>query len=185
MEERKSVRAEKGRWIQVLLLLFVFGGVFGFIYEELFYRIDLGYFVKRGTTYGPWIPIYGFGAVLIMLATEHIRKKPVLVFLMAGLVSGVLEFATGYILHHVSGVRLWDYNTEIWNWLNIGGYVCLRSVLFFAVSGIMLRYLVYPLVRKFAESCSRRKIRIIAGSLTVLCLGDMLISFLAKRCIGR
>ena len=39
----------------LLILIMVFSGVFGFIYEELFYRIDLGYFTKRGSSYGPWI----------------------------------------------------------------------------------------------------------------------------------
>ena len=53
--------------ISIICLLFVIGGIFGFIYEELFYKIDLGYFVKRGSTFGPWIPIYGYGSILIVL----------------------------------------------------------------------------------------------------------------------
>ena len=56
-----------------ILLVFSFGGIFGFLYEELFYYIDLGYLVKRGTTFGPWIPIYGVGAVLIVLSTSCCR----------------------------------------------------------------------------------------------------------------
>ena len=47
--------------LPLLLLVFAFGGIFGFIYEEIFYYFDLGEWVKRGTTFGPWIPIYGFG----------------------------------------------------------------------------------------------------------------------------
>ena len=47
----------------MLMLIFAFGGIFGFIYEEIFYRFDLGEWVKRGTTFGPWIPIYGFGGL--------------------------------------------------------------------------------------------------------------------------
>ena len=136
----------KARQITPLLLVmvFLFGGVFGFLYEEVFYRIDLGYFVKRGTTFGPWIPIYGFGAMLIVVSTEKLKKSPFLVFLTAGAVSGIVEFLTGYILFHRLGIRLWDYNVEIWNWLNVGGYVCLRSVLFFGVSALFLKYVVQP-----------------------------------------
>ncbi len=44
---------------------------------------------------------------------------------------GLLEFIVGYLLLHISHIRLWDYNTEILNYGNIGGYICLRSVLFF------------------------------------------------------
>ena len=50
----------------LLMLVFAFGGIFGFIYEEIFYRFDLGEWVKRGTTFGPWIPIYGFGGLIIL-----------------------------------------------------------------------------------------------------------------------
>ena len=62
-DEEKSVND----LIKLAFLVFVFSGFFGFIYEEIFYRIDLGYFVKRGTTFGPWIPIYGFGSIFISL----------------------------------------------------------------------------------------------------------------------
>ena len=56
----KEDNFDKWTIARILLLVFVVSGIFGFIYETFFYRIDLGYFVKRGTTYGPWIPIYGF-----------------------------------------------------------------------------------------------------------------------------
>ena len=41
--------------MDLLILVMVISGISGFIYELLFYRIDLGYFVKRGSSYGPWI----------------------------------------------------------------------------------------------------------------------------------
>ena len=71
--------------IPMLLLVFAFGGIFGFIYEEIFYRFDLGEWVKRGTTFGPWIPIYGFGGIIMLGLTYKIRKNPFLVFLLASI----------------------------------------------------------------------------------------------------
>ncbi len=140
----------------LLMLIFSFGGIFGFIYELFFYRIDLGEWVKRGTTFGPWIPIYGFGAVLILLLTRRVKDRPLIVFLLATVLSGLVELATGYVLFHFFGVRLWDYNVEIWNWGNIGGYVCARSVLFFGVSGLFLRFLIVPLFTKLESKMHRR-----------------------------
>ncbi len=135
--------------ICLLLFIFVISGVFGFLYELLFYRIDLGYFVKRGSTFGPWIPIYGFGGVLITILTYRFSKKTLLVFLTSMGISGVLEYATGYILDCYFHLRLWNYNTEIWNFGNINGYVCLRSVLFFGLSGIFLVKVIIPLIKKY------------------------------------
>ncbi|MDO5574771.1 MAG: putative ABC transporter permease [bacterium] len=166
--------------LQTILLLFVIGGLFGFIYEELFYRIDLGYWTKRGITFGPWIPIYGFGAVIIILLIKRIKDKPWLVFLSAVVVSGVIEFVAGYILFQAFHIRLWDYNAEIWNWMNIDGYVCFRSVAFFGVSAIFFQYLVLPLLIKFTEKCPRKYMNLITGVLASLFIGDIVLSLICK-----
>ena len=135
---------------------FTVSGIFGFLYEELFYRIDLGYFVKRGSGFGPWIDIYGLGGVAILLATERIRNKPWLVFLTSAVLSGTMEFAAGFLIFHLFHARPWDYNVEIWNWGNIGGYVCARSVLVFALSALLLQYLIRPALERFIHRTSPR-----------------------------
>ena len=140
----------------LLMLIFAFGGIFGFIYEEIFYRFDLGEWVKHGTTFGPWIPIYGFGALIILGLTFTFRKKPLVVFLFATIASGILELATGWVVLTVWGVRLWDYNEEILNFGNIGGFVCVRSVLFFGISGVFLQFAVVPLFEKLEKKMPRK-----------------------------
>ena len=172
----KEYKFDKWTIAMILLLVVVFSAIFGFIYEELFYRIDLGHFVKRGTTFGPWIPIYGFGGLFIIIIAYHFRKKPILVLLLSALVSGTLEFLTGYILYTYQGLRLWDYNTEIWNWGNIGGYICFRSVLFFGVSGLFLIYLVIPILKYIASKIPKVIFSIIAIIPTILFLTDFIIS---------
>lgn len=181
--EKTRTPAGSREWYMILMMDFVIGGFFGFLYEEIFYRIDLGYFVKRGTTLGPWIPIYGFGALLIVFATTRFRRRPAVVFLLAVLLTGLLEFATGYVLLHGFGVRLWDYNTEIWNWLNIGGYVCLRSVLFFGVSAMFLQYVIQP-VFEWLIGKKKRVVGIAVVILAVLFAADILCVPL-RRLLGR
>ena len=144
----KEDKLDKRDSINLLILIMIFSGIFGFIYETIFYRIDLGYFVKRGSTYGPWIPIYVFGGLFITLLTYRYKDKPLLVFLLGTIISGILEYGTGYVFYEFFNTRLWDYNKEIWNFGNINGYICLRSVLFFGISGLFLVYLVIPLLIK-------------------------------------
>lgn len=174
--EGDAAKAPVFPWL-LYMMIFVFGGIFGFVYEELFYRIDLGYFVKRGITWGPWIPIYGFGAVLIALSTDRLKKNPFFVFILSASATGILEFLAGYLLFHCLGVRLWDYNTEIWNWLNIGGYVCLRSVLFFGISALFLQYIIQPLFLRLLET-NRHAVRPVAVTLSALFATDILIGVL-------
>ena len=122
--------------IDLLILIMVSSGVCGFIYELFFYKIDTGKFVKRGSSYGPWIPIYAY----------RFKDNPLLVFLLCVIVSGILEYVTGWVLYNVFNTRLWDYNTEIWNFGNVGGYVCFRSVFVFGLAGLMLIYAVIPML---------------------------------------
>lgn len=158
--------------IKFLILLFTVGGIFGFIYETIFYYIDLGYLVKRGSTFGPWIPIYGFGALLITLFTYKFKDHPLKVFLVTCLVTGLLELGTGYVLNTFFDIRLWDYNVEIWNFGNIGGYVCLRSILFFGISGLFLVYFLIPLFTKIKTKCNEKVFSLISIIPGVLFFSD-------------
>ncbi|MBR4763774.1 MAG: putative ABC transporter permease, partial [Lachnospiraceae bacterium] len=100
--------------IGIFMMLYVVGGISGWLYEMGFYRINFGYFVRRGHGIGPWLPIYGFGTLFILICTFLVREKPLYVFLVSAAVTGILELVTGWCLYHFfNGLRLWDYNTEI------------------------------------------------------------------------
>lgn len=167
--------------ISILLLLGIVSSIFGFIYETFFYRIDLGIFVKRGSTFGPWIPIYFFGGILIAIFSYRFKEKPLVVFLINSIVTGILEYGTGYVFYEFFGTRLWDYNTEIWNFGNISGYICLRSVMFFGISSLFLVYLVIPTILKLFNKVSEKKFQTISYILTVLFSLDIIIHFLAQH----
>ena len=161
--------------INLLLLIMIFSAIFGFIYETIFYKIDLGYFVKRGSSFGPWIPIYGFGGLLITVFTYRLKKKPYFVFIINCIVTGILEYLTGYVLFHLFNTRLWDYNTEIWNFGNINGYVCLRSVMFFGISSLFLIYIMIPTLIKLTHLIKEKSFTLISYSLTLLYIIDLII----------
>ena len=166
--------------IAILLLLGIMSSIFGFIYETVFYRIDLGYFVKRGSTFGPWIPIYFFGGILIALFSYRFKEKPLLVFLINCLVTGLLEYATGFVFYEFFNLRLWDYNIEIWNFGNINGYICLRSVLFFGISSLFLVYMVIPIILKLFTKFPGKKFQIVSYILTAVFITDIIVHFLIQ-----
>ena len=164
----------KGDKICCLALIFTVFGIVGWVYEMLFYRINDGMFVERGQGLGPWLPIYGFGAVFICLFAIRFRKSMPAVFLMSALVSGVVEYLTGWVLYtFFDGLRLWDYNTEIWNWGNINGYICLRSILLFAFAGVFLIYAALPMIGRLQERIPEKAFRAICLIPAVLFLIDI------------
>ena len=162
--------------IGIFLMLYVVGGISGWLYEMGFYRINFGYFVRRGHGIGPWLPIYGFGTLFILICTFLVREKPLYVFLVSAAVTGILELVTGWCLYHFfNGLRLWDYNTEIWNWGNIGGYVCFRSVAVFAFAGLLVVYVVFPLVCGLAKNLPRLAFLVVSWIPGLLFLMDYIL----------
>ncbi len=156
----------------LLILIMVSSGVFGFIYEELFYKVDLGYWTKRGSSFGPWIPIYVFGGAAYTFLVYPFKASPLVVFGLCVAVSGIMEYVTGMVLYEFFDTRLWDYNVEKWNYGNINGYVCLRSVLFFGFSGLFLIYLVIPLYIRLLQNVNWNILTVICGVLAAAFIID-------------
>ncbi len=169
------------RQIMTIFLLFFICCFLGWIYELIFYRIDTGEFIKRGQGFGPWLPIYGFGAMLILLITSKRKFSVFSVFLISAISSGVLELVVGWALFNFgNGLRLWDYNTEIWNFGNIGGYVCLRSILIFALMGTVFCFIIEPKVSLFTEKLKFKTLTAITIPVAVLFLSDLALGYLIK-----
>lgn len=166
--------------IYILLLVVVISAFFGFIYETLFYRIDLGYFVKRGSTFGPWIPIYAFGGLFITTLTYRYKKNPLVIFILNCFITGILEYITGFVFFECFHTRLWDYNIEIWNFGNINGYICLRSIVFFGISSLFLIYGVVPFVKKISCKIPEKKLAFISCALGGLFFLDMVMYMILK-----
>ena len=171
---------KKEQNIVLINQIILISAIFGFIYETIFYRIDLGYFVKRGYTIGPWLPIYATGGLLIYLSNIKNKNNILKIFINSTVMCGLLEFIVGYLLLHISHIRLWDYNTEILNYGNIGGYICLRSVLFFGLSGVFLMNIVLPLITKIINKYQSKKTEYITIFLGGLFCIDFIINYIIK-----
>ena len=143
-----EIKLEKWQIIGIICLIIIISGFFGWVYEYIFYFFNGGMekFYWRGGNYLPWINIYATGALIILFFTRKLTKHPLLIFLIAVISTGILEFCSGFVIYEFfGGLRFWDYNTEILNFGNIGGYVCLRSVGFFGLSALLLMYVIVPL----------------------------------------
>lgn len=171
---------KKEEKIVLIIQIILISAIFGFIYETIFYRMDLGYFVKRGYTIGPWLPIYATGGLLIYLSNIKNKNNILKIFINSAVMCGLLEFIVGYLLLHISHIRLWDYNTEILNYGNIGGYICLRSVLFFGLSGVFLMNIVLPLITKIINKYQSKKTEYITIFLGGLFCIDFIVNYIIK-----
>ena len=77
--------------ISLISMIIVFSGVFGWIYEFIFYYFNGGMktWYMQGGNFLPWINIYAIGAIAVLIMTKKIRNKPLLVFLISIIVTGI------------------------------------------------------------------------------------------------
>ena len=83
-----------------------------------------------------------------------------------------------------NGLKCWDYNSEILNFGNINCYVCLRSVLFFAISGLLLIYVIVPFCFNFAKKMERKKFLLLSYILCSIFLFDEFYNLLFARILS-
>ena len=170
--------------IGIFCLIIVAAGIFGFVYEFIFYYFNCGMkdFYWRGGNFLPWINIYAIGSVIIYLLTYKHRKSPIRVFLISVITTGILEYIAGHGMYTIgNGYRCWDYNTEILNFGNIGGFVCLRSVLFFGFSSLLFMYIVVPILFYMAHKMNKKLFLTISIGLCSIILMDEIYNLVIAR----
>ncbi len=177
---------DKPIFIGIICLIIVISGIFGWLYEFIFYFFNSGMkqFYFRGGNFLPWINIYAIGAVVIFLTTYKKRKHPLYIFIISMIISGILEYIGGYYMEHFNDVRCWDYDKEILNFGNINGYVCLRSVLIFGISSLLLIYLIVPICFYLATHLNRKTFLIISYTLCFIFLADELYNLIFAKILN-
>ena len=171
----KNHSFDKKTMIGIFCMIIVIGGVFGFLYEYFFYFFNGGMkeFYYRGGNFLPWINIYATGSVMIYILTYKYRKNPLKVFLISVISTGLLEYFSGLGIYIIGdGLRYWDYNTEILNFGNINGFVCLRSVMFFGLSALLLMYVIVPFCFHVASKSNKKVFLIVTISICSIFLAD-------------
>ena len=129
------------------ILLFVVCAFIGWLWEVILFFARSGEFINRGVLHGPWLPIYGFGGLGIAVFLQKFKDHPIIVFFAALIGCGLMEYFTGWYLETFKGLKWWDYSNVPFN---LDGRICLVSVVCFGVCGLVVTYVLYPvLIRLF------------------------------------
>ena len=182
-----KIKFENWQIIGILFLIIVLSGIFGWMYEFIFYYFNGGMKVwyMQGGNFLPWINIYAVGAILIILFTYIIKKNPFLVFTIAIILTGLLEYFSGlFIFKLCNGLRVWDYNQEILNYGNIDGFVCFRSVLFFGLSSLILMSVMLPLCIYLSKRMNKKTFLIISIILFSVVMFDEIYNLVIARVLN-
>ena len=128
-----------------LFWIFVIASVAGVVIESIYHVlvVDFGHYEDRaGLLWGPFSPIYGFGALLMTLALNRFHNAPVLVvFLVSALIGGAFEYFVSWFMEYAFGAVAWDYTGTF---LNINGRTNFMFMCMWGALGVVWVKLALP-----------------------------------------
>lgn len=130
-------------------------------------------FINRGFLIGPYCPIYGCGALILIYVMSN-YKTPIDLFLMFSIYASILEYSASYFMEKLFNARWWDYSHMKYN---LNGRVCLLNAILFGVLGVVMGYFVNPFVMDILYSISDTTLMIISSIILIAFIADLIVSF--------
>lgn len=151
------------------LFFFYFYCFFGWCFESLYVSLKKHRPVNRGFMKGPWLPLYGSGAVLVLWLTLPFREHPVLVYLVGAAGATVLEYVTGEVMVKLFKVRYWDYSNQRFQYK---GHICLSSSITWGFLSLLMVYAVHARVESVVFLINEEVLSVITFFVTVCMVYD-------------
>ena len=158
------------------MLLFYVYCFFGWCFESTYVSLKEKRWVNRGFLRAPLLPIYGTGAICILLVCLPVRSHLFAVFLLGILVPTALEYVTGWAMEQMFKMRYWDYTGKLGN---INGYICLESSLAWGVLSLLLVRVIQPPIGRWVERLPRPVLLTAVRMLSAVFVVDFIVSFRA------
>ena len=130
--------------MQNFLLFFLYFWIYsflGWVVESTFCSINEHKLINRGFLSGPICPIYGFGALIVILSLTPFLSHPLFLFIDAVVLTSILEYFTSYAMEQLFHARWWDYSQHRFN---LNGRICLATSLSFGSLSLFVMYVLHP-----------------------------------------
>ena len=143
--------------------------IFGWCFESAYVSLKQLRPVNRGFLKGPWLPLYGSGAILVLWMTLPFQNSPVEVYVVGLLGATVLEYFTGETMVRLFKVRYWDYSNQHFQYK---GHICLSSSIVWGFFSVMMVYVVQPQVERFVFWLNSEFVSVLTFLITVCMVYD-------------
>lgn len=158
------------------LFFFYFYCFFGWVFESAFVSVKSRKFVNRGFMRGPFLPIYGSGAIMMLVVSMPFQDHIFLTYIAGCIGATALELVTGILMESLFKVRYWDYSDQKFNYK---GHICLSSTIAWGFLTILMTEFVHRGVEQAVSLIPYRVITVVTLVLTVYIIIDFTLSFKA------
>ncbi len=149
---------------------------FGWCFESTFVSLKSRKLVNRGFMRGPFLPLYGSGAIMMLVVSMPFRDNVLLTYIAGVIGATALEYVTGVVMEALFKVRYWDYSNRL---LNFQGHICLRSSIVWGFFTILMTRVIHMPIEQMVLSIPGRVMAWVTVLLTVYIVADFTLSFKA------
>lgn len=157
--------------IYIYFFYYLIYSFLGWICETIYCAIIDKKYVNRGFLKGPYCPIYGMGALIVITILAPVSDNIVLLFFCGMLLTSVLEYFTGFLLEVIFNLKWWDYSDYRFN---IKGRVCLLNSILFGVLSVITVNFIDPIIVKLIEKIPTNFSIVICGILATIFIMDLI-----------
>ncbi len=151
------------------LSFFYFYCIFGWCFESTYVSVKDRHLTNRGFLRGPWLPLYGSGAILVLWLTLPFQETPALVYVVGAIGATVLEYVTGEAMVRLFKVRYWDYSSQKFQYR---GHICLSSTIAWGFLSLLMVYAVHKPAEQFIFWMHEEVVSVLTFGITVCIVYD-------------
>lgn len=155
---------------------------FGWCFESGYASIKNKRLENRGFLRGPYIPIYAFGAIFVLIITDSFQGNIFEVYFSGMIAATVLEYVTGYIMEKLFKVKYWDYSDHK---INLNGYISLSTSIAWGFLSVALTDFLQVNVYKFVSSLAKTTLKTSVIIVSIIFFSDLLLSVKAAFSLAR
>ena len=126
-----------------IFYFFLIYSFLGWLLEVAYAYTNRGHFVNRGFLFGPFCPLYGSSAVVLVVLLDGFQNNLIMLFVLATIITSSIEYFTGYILEKVFKSKWWDYSDDPFN---LNGRICLYFSLAWGVASVFVMKVIHPII---------------------------------------
>lgn len=158
------------------LFCFYFYCFAGWCFESVYVSLKSRKWVNRGFMRGPFLPLYGSGAIMMLVVSRPYVDNIWLTYISGVVGATALEYVTGVTMEALFKVRYWDYSQRL---LNFQGHICLRSSLTWGLFTVMMTRVIHRPVEEMMYMIPEQVLYYVTVILTVYIVADFTLSFKA------
>ena len=126
-------------------IYFIIFAFIGWLIETAYSFYSLGHFTKRGFLYGPLCPIYGWGAIILIMFFSTYKKKNLKLFVYSAIIFTLFEYLVSFGMEALFSLKWWDYTNEF---MNLNGRVSIFYSFAWGIIAILVINFIYPFFKK-------------------------------------